>query len=264
MKKQKEIKTFVGTVQSNERGFAFIIPDEKDKFNKDFFVPRAAVNGAYNGDKVLAAHVYGTKDEAKIIKIIKRGVTLVVGTFEKSGKCAKLYPDDIRLPKINVPLSLSANANNGDKVLCEITSYPHRGLPQGKVLERLGKSGDFDAEELSIIRAHGLYERFPESAISEAEIVAQKNITPCGVKDLRDTLVFTVDGEDTRDIDDAISLEMQGKHFVLGVHIADISRYVLPKTELDDEAYARGTSVYFPDKVLPMLPKALSYILQGI
>nr|MDE7439509.1 ribonuclease R [Clostridia bacterium] len=257
-RKNKEIKTFVGIVQASDRGFAFIIPDDKEKFNKDFFVPRSSFNGAYNGDKVLAAHVYGTKDEAKIIKIIERGNTFVVGTFEKIGKSAKLYPDDRKLPKINIPLSLSGKANSGDKVLCEITSYPAKGLPHGKVLETLGKSGDFDAEELSIIRTYGLYETFPDNVIKEAETSAQKQIVPNGLLDLRDKLIFTIDGEDTRDIDDAVSLEMRDGKYILGVHIADVSRYVELKTELDNEAYARSTSVYFPDRVLPMLPKALS------
>lgn len=257
-RKNKEIKTFVGTVQSSERGFAFIIPDDKEKFNKDFFVPRASLGGAYNGDKVLAAHVYGTKDEAKIIKVIQRGNTFVVGTFEKIGKAAKIYPDDVKLPKIIIPLSLAGNANSGDKVLCEITSYPAKGLPHGKVIETLGQSGDFEAEELSIIRSFGLYEHIPDKVIEEAEAVAQKRILPDGLLDLRDMLIFTIDGEDTRDIDDAVSLEMQDGKYILGVHIADVSRYVQLKTALDNEAYSRGTSVYFPDRVLPMLPKALS------
>lgn len=259
MKKQnREIKTFTGTVQANERGFAFIIPDDKEKFNNDFFVPRSSLCGAYNGDKVLAAHVYGTKDEAKIIKIIQRGTTFVVGTFEKRGKAAKLYPDDNKLPKISIPLSLSYNANNGDKVVCEITSYPKKGLPCGKVIENLGESGDFDAEELSIIRTYGLFENFPDNVIEEAEISSEKRIIGDGLLDLRDKLIFTIDGEDTRDIDDAVSLEVENGNFILGVHIADVSRYVNAKTELDNEAYRRGTSVYFPDRVLPMLPKALS------
>ena len=256
--KNKEIKSFTGTVQANERGFAFIIPDDKEKFNMDFCVPRSSLNGAYNGDKVLATHVFGTKDEAKIIKIIERGNTFVVGTFEKRGKGAKLYPDDRKLPKISIPLSLSSYANSGDKVLCEITAYPKRGLPNGKVIEVLGESGDFDTEELSIIRSFGLYEHFPDNVIEEAEIAAKKRITADGLLDLRDKLIFTIDGEDTRDIDDAVSLEIDDGKFVLGVHIADVSRYVALKTDLDNEAYTRGTSVYFPDRVLPMLPKALS------
>lgn len=255
---KKEIKTFTGTVQANERGFAFIVPDDKDKFKSDFFVPRSSLNGAYNGDKVLASHVRGTKDEARIIKIIQRANTFIVGTYEKSGNAAKLYPDNIKLPKINIPLPLSGNAKNGDKVLCEITSYPQKGLPRGKVIENLGESGDFDAEELSIIRSFGLYESFPDSVSAEADSVSKKRITADGLLDLRDKLIFTIDGEDTRDIDDAISLETENGNFILGVHIADVSRYVTVKSELDKEAYARGTSVYFPDRVLPMLPKALS------
>ena len=258
MKTNREIKSFTGTVQANGSGFAFIIPDDKQKFNRDFFVPRSSLNGAYNGDKVLATHIFGTKDEAKIIKIIERGNTFVVGTFEKRGKQAKLYPDDMKLPKISIPLSLSSHAKNGDKVLCEITSYPQRGLPNGKVVEILGESGDFDAEELSIIRSFGLYENFPDNVIEEAEFVAKKKITGDNLLDLRDKPIFTIDGEDTRDIDDAVSLENVEGNFVLGVHIADVSRYVGLKTELDNEAYSRGTSVYFPDRVLPMLPKALS------
>ena len=258
MKSKREFKSFTGTVQSSQRGFAFIIPDDKQKFNNDFFVPRSALNGAYNGDKVLATHVFGTKDEAKIIKILERGSKLIVGTFEKRGKAAKLYPDDIRMPKVSITLTLSGHANSGDKVLCEITSYPQRGLPNGKVVEVLGESGDFDAEELSIIRSFGLYEQFPDSVIDEAEAVAKKRIVGDGLLDLRDRLIFTIDGEDTRDIDDGVSLEIEDGNFVLGVHIADVSRYVGLKTALDREAYARGTSVYFPDRVLPMLPKALS------
>ncbi len=257
-KQQKEIKSFTGTVHANERGFAFIIPDDKEKFNKDFFVPRSSLNGAYNGDKVIAVHVQGTEDEAKIIKITERGNKLIVGTFKKSEKGAKLYPDDSKLPKISIPLPLSAKAKNGDKVACEITSYPSKGLPRGKVVENLGKGGDFDAEELSIIRSYGLYEQFPQNVLDEAETSSKRRISPDGLLDLRDKLIFTIDGADTRDIDDAVSLEMQNDNFVLGVHIADVSRYVALKTELDKEAYARGTSVYFPDKVLPMLPKALS------
>lgn len=256
--KSKEIKSFTGTVQMSGRGFAFIIPDDKQKFNMDFFVPRSSLNGAYNGDKVLATHVFGTKDEAKIIKIIERGNTYIVGTFEKRGQTAKLYPDDFKLPKISIPLSLSSHAKNGDKILCEITNYPKRGLPNGKVIEILGESGDFDTEELSIIRSFGLYEHFPDNIIEEAEISARRRISAEGLLDLRDKLIFTIDGEDTRDIDDAISLEIKDGKFILGVHIADVSRYVALKSELDNDAYSRGTSVYFPDRVLPMLPKALS------
>lgn len=258
MKKIRELKTFTGTVQATERGFAFIIPDDKDKYREDFFVPRASLGGAYDGDKVLATHVRGTADEAEIIKVLERKNTFVVGTFKKSGKYACVYPDNVKLPKIVIPLTLSAHARSGDKVMCNITSYPQRSAPRGKVTEILGESGDFDAEELSIIRSFGLSEQFPYEVMQEAETSADRRIVPDSLLDLRGELIFTVDGENTRDIDDAVSLEVEGDNFILGVHIADVSRYVKLKSELDREAYSRGTSVYFPDRVLPMLPGALS------
>lgn len=255
LRKTGEAKhAFKGTVQSSERGFAFILPDDREKYKKDFFVPRSLMNGALDGDKVLAVQVRGTKDEAEIIAVAERGRRRVVGVYERG----KLYPDDPKLPEIIVPLSLSLSAENGDKALCEITCYPKNGSPKGKVLEILGKSGDFEAEELSIIRAHGLYEEFPAEAEEEAERRAAERVSPVNRKDLRNKLIFTVDGEDTRDIDDGVSLETVDGNFVLGVHIADVSNYVKYRSPLDEEAYARGTSVYFPDRVLPMLPKALS------
>ena len=221
-------------------------------------MPRTSLHGVYDGDKVLACHVFGTKDEAKIIKVIERVITKLTGTLEKRGNVAKVYPDNSKLPKIIITASLLNSAKNNDKVLCEITSFPQRGLPHGKIIEILGQNGDFDAEELSIIRTYGLNESFPENVLNEAEYSAKRKITPNGVRDLRSLNIFTVDGEDTRDIDDGISIEMKDGNYVLGVHIADVSRYVNRGTELDREAYERGTSVYFPDRVLPMLPKSLS------
>lgn len=237
-----------------ERGFAFIIPDDKDKYKKDFFVPRYSLSGAYDGDRVVAEYVKGTKDEARIVGILERRIKEVVGTFERG----IVYPDDLHLPEISVARTLSCDARNGDKVLCVITSYPPRGKPRGKIVEVLGEGGDFETEELSIIRSHGLYAEFPDEAQNEADEVAKRNIVLGARKDFRNKLIFTIDGEDTRDIDDGVSLEMQNGNFVLGVHIADVSHYVKLHTELDKEAYRRGTSVYFPDRVLPMLPKALS------
>ena len=160
--KQRKNITFTATVQGNERGFAFLIPDDKDKYKGDFFVPRSRLNGAYDGDSVVAEPVRGTKDEARIIKICERGTKRVVGTFGRTGNIARLYPDKACLPEVIIPLPLSLDANDGDKVLCEITAYPPKGLPKGKVIEILGEGGDFEAEELSIIRSHGLYETFSD------------------------------------------------------------------------------------------------------
>ncbi len=254
--KNKKDKTFTGIVQGNEKGYAFIIPEED--YGHDFFVPRHAVKGAYHGDKVLAAHVTGTKDEAYVIKILERGNSTVIGTFARERSCGYVYPDNTKQPEIFIPLSSSMSAKDGDKVVCEITSYPNGKAPGGKIVEILGEGGDLETEELSIIRSYGLEEEFPEDALNEARRVSAEKIKPDGREDFRNKLIFTIDGEDTRDIDDGISLERQGDNFVLGVHIADVSHYVLSGTALDEDAYGRGTSVYFPDRVLPMLPKELS------
>lgn len=246
--------TFIATVRANERGFAFLIPDDKDKYKSDFFVPRTSMGGAYDGDKVIAEHVKGTKDEARILEIVSRGHDRIVGAYERG----RVYPDDARLPEVIIPHSLAFGAKNGCKVLCEITGYDRGSLPKGKIIEVLGESGDFEAEELSIIRSYGLYEEFPQSVLDEVKKSAAAPILPDGRIDFRDKPIFTIDGADTRDIDDGVSLEMIKGNFVLGVHIADVSRYVKFRSKTDIEAYERGTSVYFPDRVLPMLPKELS------
>lgn len=246
---------FRGTLRGNERGFAFITPESG---GSDYFVPHRSVNGAYDGDTVLAVYVPDTKDEALVVRVLERGNKQVVGTLSKSRNMAYVYPDNLRLPRIYVPNTLISGAQNGDKVVCEITSYPSDKAPGGKVVEVLGEGGDLDSEELSIIREFGLEEDFLPAVSEEAERALKAPIVLDGRRDLRSKLIFTIDGEDTRDIDDAVSLEREGENYILGVHIADVSYYVKHNSILDKSAYARGTSVYFPDRVLPMLPKALS------
>lgn len=249
----------VGTISANERGFAFLIPDGKTGDMTDFFLPKHSLRGALDGDKVLALRVKGTEDEAEVIKILQRGHTIIAGTFERVGSACYVIPDSAKFaPRIFVPSSLSLDAKDGDKVACKITSYPHGKAPGGKVVEILGKAGDFFAEELSIIRNYGLYEEFPPEVEREAERVAGARIVAGNRRDLRGELTITIDGDDTRDIDDAVSVKRQGENFILGVHIADVGEYVKHGSALDEEAYRRGTSVYFPDRVLPMLPRALS------
>lgn len=254
--KNKRDKTFTGTVQGSERGFAFILPDVD--FGHDFFVPRRAVNGANHGDKVLAAHVHGTEDEAYIIKVLERANPRIVGTVSRDRRSCYVYPDNLKQPKVFIPLSSALGAKDGDKVVCEITAYPKGKAPGGEIIEILGEEGNLDIEELSIIRSYGLEEEFPEPVLDEARKVAAEKITLNGRKDFRDKLIITIDGEDTRDIDDGVSLERVNGDFVLGVHIADVSHYVKLNSVIDRDAYGRGTSVYFPDRVLPMLPKDLS------
>lgn len=254
-----QIGAVSGTISGNERGFAFLIPDGKTADMKDYFIPRHSLKGALDGDRVLAAKVKGTEDEATVIKILSRGRTAVAGTFERVGGACYVVPDSAKfVPRIFVPASLSLGAKQGDKVVCRITAYPHGKAPNGKVTEILGKSGDFFAEELSIIRNYGLYEEFPKEVEKQAESVAAEKVVLGKRRDLRGELTITIDGDDTRDIDDAVSLKRRGGNFVLGVHIADVGHYVKRGSKLDGEAYNRGTSVYFPDRVLPMLPRALS------
>lgn len=255
---EKNAETFYGKLQASDKGFAFIIPEDKQKFKGDLFVPRASVNGALDGDRVLFAKVKNTADEAKVIKIAARANEQIIGTFKAGRREAAVLPDNPRLPSVYVPLSMVGGAKNGDKVVCEVLSYPKNKAPGGKIVEILGESGDLYCEETAIIRAFGLRETFPQDVLDECEKNAAAEVEAGGRRDLRETLIFTIDGEDTRDIDDGISLEIKDGNYVLGVHIADVSNYVRFGTATDKEAYARGTSVYFPDRVLPMLPKSLS------
>ncbi|MCD7728506.1 MAG: ribonuclease R [Clostridia bacterium] len=248
-----------GTVQANERGFAFLIPEDKQKGQGDYFIPRHSLNGALDGDRVIAVRVKGTQDEVRVIKILARGCKYITGVFEKTGGAYYVIPDRARFAqRVFIPPALTLNAKRGDKVVVQITSYPQGKAPGGKVTEILGEEGDFFTEELSIIRSYGLYKEFPKEAERQAALAAKEPVAIGDRKDLRGEFTITIDGDDTRDIDDAVSLKKQGKNYILGVHIADVSHYVKRGTKLDEEAYKRGTSVYFPDCVIPMLPRSLS------
>ena len=256
-----------GKIVGNERGFAFLVPDDKEKYPNDFFIPRKGLCGAYHEDEVLAELVYATsdgetRDEVRVVKILSRGFTQIVGTFRRDRRAGYLYPDDKRyFSEIYIPLSDCFQIKNGVKAVAKITSYPCGRSPGGEIVEVLGDEDDFFAEELSIIRSYNLREEFPERVEKEARAVSARGITVEDLqnrRDFRDKLIVTIDGEDTRDIDDAISLEKVDGDYLLGVHIADVSHYVQPRSALDTEAFERGTSVYFPDRVLPMLPRPLS------
>ncbi len=255
-----------GVISGNERGFGFLIPDDKEKYPDDFFIPRKRLHGALHGDSVLCERVYdyadGERDEVSVVKILSRGYTKVVGTFRRDKRAGYLFPDEKKFStEIYIPLSNCSHIQNGVKAVAKITAYPYGKAPGGEIVEVLGEEDDFFAEELSIIRSYDLREEFPERVEKEARRQEKRGITETDLqnrRDFRDKLIVTIDGEDTRDIDDAISLEKIGDKYLLGVHIADVSHYVLPRSPLDEEAFERGTSVYFPDCVLPMLPRALS------
>lgn len=252
-----------GTIAANKNGYAFLVPDDRQKYPQDFFIPRKMLRGALHGDKVIAIPrpSRGHEDEAMVVTVLERGYTEIVGTVlrDKYGYFLRpdeeKYAEDISLSRKKIP-----GAKEGVKAVVKITSYPDGKAPCGEIIEILGDSEDFFVEELSIIRAHGLREEFPAEVQNAAKGVENRvsERATAGRLDLRGDLIITVDGEDTRDIDDAISVSRDRGDFILGVHIADVSHYVKPKSPLDKEAFKRGTSVYFPDRVLPMLPRELS------
>ncbi|MBQ9714051.1 MAG: ribonuclease R [Clostridia bacterium] len=252
-----------GVLSGNERGFAFLVPEDKTLFPNDFFIPHKNLRGALHGDTVLIERVYsGSEDEGRVIKILSRGYEKIVGTFRRDRKAGYLFPDEKKFStEIYIPLSDCYQIKNGVKAVAKITSYPHGKAPGGEIVEILGDEDDFFAEELSIIRSYNLREEFPPRVEKEAKRQSLRGITTddfANRRDFRDKLIVTIDGEDTRDIDDAVSLEKIGNEYLLSVHIADVSHYVSYRSPLDAEAFERGTSVYFPDRVLPMLPRALS------
>lgn len=258
----EQFRLVKGKISGNERGFGFFVAEEAGV--PDLFIPHKLLKGAYHGDTVLACKSLSARseDEGEVMQILQRGYREIVGTFYMDRKAGYLRPDEKKFCEdIYIPFSKIHGAKTGDKAVALITSYPDGRAPGGEIIEVLGDGEDFFVEELSLIRAHKLREEFPEEVEAAAEKQAARPITEEDLKDrldLRDELIITIDGEDTRDIDDAISISFQEGVYRLGVHIADVSHYVAFGSELDGEAYVRGTSVYFPDRVLPMLPKALS------
>ncbi len=252
-----------GTLTGNERGFAFFTSENGQRFENDLFIPHKNLCGALHGDEVLVERVYErSDDEGRVVKILSRGYTQVVGVFRRNKKAGYLIPDEKKFAtEIYIPLSACFHIPNNVKAVAKITSYPQGKAPGGEIIEVLGEEDDFFAEELSIIRSYNLREEFPAHVEKEAKKQANRKITSEDIqnrRDFRDKLIITIDGEDTRDIDDAISLERTDEGYLLGVHIADVTHYVGYRSALDEEAFERGTSVYFPDRVLPMLPRPLS------
>ncbi len=248
-----------GTISGNERGFGFFVPDDPNR--DDLFIPHRALRGAFHKDIVLAfAKNAAMGDEGEVLTILQRGYKEIVGTFRRERTGGTLHPDDRKFSTdIFIPSDRCKGAADGVKAVARIRSYEGR-MPVGEITEILGESGDFFVEERALIRAHNLKEDFPPEVLEAAERQAERSPLDdlTGRIDLRDDLIITIDGEDTRDIDDAISIRREGGKFYLGVHIADVTHYVRWHSPIDNEAFSRGTSVYFPDRVLPMLPTALS------
>ena len=253
----------VGTFISNVKGFGFV---EIEGYEEDFFIPESGVNGAFHKDtvqiEIIKERNDGKRKEARVVSIIEHGITKVVGTYEKSKSFGFVLPDNDKISSdIFVPAERSKGAVTGHKVVVELTDYGDaRRSPEGKVVEIIGHINDPGVDILSVVRGFDLPMEFEEKVLNQAERM-NKEVSDAdreGRRDLRDEMMVTIDGEDAKDLDDAVSVIRDGENYVLGVHIADVTNYVQENSALDREAKKRGTSVYLVDRVIPMLPHALS------
>lgn len=250
--------TFIGT----QRGFGFVRVEGEDE---DIFIPENAMKGALHNDVVQVQVLdvkTGKRREGQIVNIVERGTATVVGTFAKSRNFGFVIADNQRFGKdIYIPKSQTKGAVSGHKVVVELTSFGGRDKkPEGKIVEILGHINDPGVDIRSIVKAYGLAESFPKEVMHEVEQIPSEvdSADWAGRMDIRDWQMVTIDGEDAKDLDDAITLRKEGEIYKLGVHIADVTNYVKEGSALDKEALNRGTSVYLVDRVIPMLPHALS------
>lgn len=263
MRPEENEQVIVGTFVSHPKGFGFV---EVEGMDEDLYIPETKVNGAFHKDTVqvvLLPGQRGKRQEAEIVKIIARGTKQVVGTFDKSKKnYGFVVPDNGKLADdIFVPVERSKGAVSGHKVVCEITDYGSKNRkPEGKIVEIIGHVNDPGVDIMSIVKGYELPVEFSEKIMNQAERVANEvsEADMLGRRDLRDVTMVTIDGEDAKDLDDAVSVSRDGDMYHLGVHIADVTNYVQENSALDREALKRGTSVYLVDRVIPMLPHKLS------
>jgi ribonuclease R len=261
----KKMNLAVGLLQGHPKGFAFLVPDDK---GDDIYISKENLGGAMHGDRVmvrpLGFGLRGRRAEGEVIRVLERANDRVVGRFESTGsQIGFVVPDEKKLCwDIFVPKSHQKGARNGDKVVVEITRWPEaRRNPEGRIVEAFGATGEPGVDILSIVKRHGLPEDFPPRVLREADAIPQEATAEdeVGRWDLRELPMVTIDGEDAKDLDDAVSLELlDNGNYRLGVHIADVSFYVREGSQLDKEAFQRGTSVYLVDRVIPMLPQRLS------
>lgn len=261
----EKMNLVVGKLEGNEKGYGFLVPEKKDR--EDIYISAENINGALHGDKVVVRvskkKEEGKREEGEILRILDRTNNTIVGTFESSKNFGFVLPDDNRISMdIFIPKAHMNNALPNQKVIVEITRWPEkRRNPEGKIIEVLGYIDEKGTDILSVIRQFNLSEEFPNKVINQVNSIEQSvSQEEIGRRvDLRDLNTFTIDGEDAKDFDDAVSIEkLENGNYKLGVHIADVSHYVKENSPLDKEALNRGNSIYLVDRVIPMLPKELS------
>ena len=256
-----------GTYTSTSKGFGFVIVENDEIYNKqDIFIHEKNANGAMHKDKVLCQIIEdntGKRPEGVIIKVLEKGFKHIVGTFEQSQSFGFVVPDEKRMYKdIFIPKKYTMGAVTGHKVVVEIIKQAEEGKkPEGRVTEIIGHINDPGVDILSIIKQFDLPTDFDDLVYKQVENIPTEVLEEekTGRLDLRNIQTVTIDGEDAKDLDDAITIQkLENGNYKLGVHIADVTHYVKEGTSLDREALKRGTSVYLVDRVIPMLPHKLS------
>ena len=252
----------IGTYEGNAKGFGFVSIEGQDE---DIYIPESATNGALNGDLVqvvLRAANTGRRREGEIIKVIEHKIVEVVGLFQISKNFGFVIPVNAKISRdIFIPLEKSKGAVTGHKVVVKITDYGDKNRkPEGVIIEIIGHINDPGTDIISVVKSLEIPMEFPDGVMKQTEDIENEvnSKDMAGRLDLRDVMMVTIDGEDAKDLDDAVSLSYDNGIYTLGVHIADVSNYVIENSPLDKEAVKRGTSVYLVDRVIPMLPHKLS------
>ena len=261
--KKLDENLLVGIYIGNKKGFGFVRV-EGDK--EDYFIPARDTLDAFHSDRVViqptGVSEAGKRHEAKIVQILERGMNVVVGTYDKQGAFGFVIPDNQKVADdIFIAKENSMGAMSGHKVVCQLLNYGEkRKSPEGRIVEILGHVNDPSTDIMSVVRAYDIPMEYPDKVMDSLKEIPDE-INPddiIGRKDFRELDTVTIDGEDAKDLDDAITLSFENGIYTLGVHIADVSHYVKEKSPLDKEALKRGTSCYLVDSVIPMIPHKLS------
>ena len=260
-----QFNLLIGKISRHPKGFGFLMQEDADA--DDIFIPASELKGAMNGDRVIVRikreATAKSRAEGEVIRILQRNVQRIVGTFESSRHFGFVVPDDKRFGSdIFIPKEQFNGAKTNMKVLVEITQWPEKNRSaEGRIVQVIGKKDAPGVDILSIIMGHDLPQGFPANVLMYAEALPEA-IAVSEIekrRDLRDMLMITIDGEDAKDLDDAVSVQrLENGNYLLGVHIADVGHYVKEDSVLDKEALERATSVYLVDRVIPMLPQKLS------
>ena len=265
--RKKQRPAVTGILSKHKKGFGFVMPDE-GSFDRDIFISPSDMNGAMEGDRVevdlIPEYLWEQSPQGIITKVTDRKLKEVAGFFDKGKKFGFVVPVDRKHNEdIYIPKKAFSGAKNGDIVVAAITGYPDRkNSAEGKITGILARAGEPGGDIKAIIRQRGLFFTFPSKAAAQAKAISKAGVGEqdmAGRRDLRGENIITIDGADSKDFDDAVSVKrLDNGNFLLGVHIADVSHYIGEDLPLDKEALKRGNSVYIINQVVPMLPKELS------